>query len=677
MEAHLGDLGVWIAFIASGLGAILLAVDLLRRKQGHVPFTTFNGRNLIPLVVVGAVLATGAMQTALITHNFSIAYVAENNASVTPLIYSITGMWSALAGSILLWGLILTGYLVAVTVRYRKESNDEVIGWALAIIMMVATFFFGLMTGPANPFVTTGSVVPTSGAGPNSLLQNNPLVAIHPPLLYLGMVGFTVPFAFAIASLITGRVSDGLHIDTRRWALIAWTALTIGVVLGAWWSYQVLGWGGFWAWDPVENAALMPWLCATAFVHSIVVEERRGLLRVWNLSLAIGIFALTILATFFTRSGVVLSVHAFSDSSLGTILIGFFAIIVLSSLALIAWRGDALRSSTRIDAAYSREGAFVLNNILFVGFAAVVLVGTVFPMLYQALKGGTVTVGAPYFNSVAVPMGIGILFMMAVAPILSWRAATVKQTAQRMEFQVWFAVGVIVILVISGVRGLFALVGFFLATVALGTALRHLLVEARSERRKGGTGLRAVIGRSGGGMIVHVGVVIMAIGIVASTSYVARTEMVMRPGHVVSFHGHTFLYQGLRTVVTPVKTTTEALILVDGGGPFKPGVSQYAGRASEPVGTPAIDSGFSGDVYLTFDAIGARGGASGAQADQGLAPRSVAIGVIVEPLLPWLWAGGIIIGIGGFMAFVPLRRRRRRPEGERDLVHSESIAASV
>ena len=203
------------------------------------------------------------------------------------------------------------------------------------------------------------------------------------------------------------------------------------------------------------------------------------------------------------------------------------------------------------------------------------------------------------------------------------------------------------------------------------------LLEARSERRKGGTGLRAVIGRSGGGMIVHVGVVIMAIGIVASTSYVARTEMVMRPGHVVSFHGHTFLYQGLRTVVTPVKTTTEAWILVDGGGPFKPGVSQYAGRASEPVGTPAIDSGFSGDVYLTFDAIGARGGASGAQADQGLAPRSVAIGVIVEPLLPWLWAGGIIIGIGGFMAFVPLRRRRRRPEGERDLVQSESIAASV
>ena len=662
MKAHLGAFGIWLAMLSAAVGALLLVVDLLRRKRGAMPFSTLNGRNLVPVVVLGALLATVSMQWALITHDFSLVYVAENNSTVTPLIYTITGMWSALAGSILLWGLILTFFLVAVSWRYRKQANDEVVGWATAVMLIVTTFFFALMAGPANPFLTTGSTVPSSGAGPNALLQNNPLVAIHPPLLYFGMVAFTVPFAFAIAMLITGRIDEGLHVDTRRWALIGWTSLSVGIVLGAWWSYQVLGWGGFWAWDPVENAALMPWLCATAFVHSIVVEERRGLLRVWNLSLAIATFALTILATFFTRSGVIQSVHAFSDSSLGTLLIGFFALVVLGSLALIAWRGDQLRSTTRIDKAFSREGAFVLNNLLFVGFAIVVLLGTVFPLLYQAINGGTVTVGAPYFNSVAVPMGIGLLFLMAVAPVLSWRQASLRAAAKR--FQIPFLVGTlaVVLLVLFGVRGFFPLVGFFLGVIAASSALRSLTLDVKTERGRGNSGIRALTGRSGGGMIVHLGVVILAVGIVASTSYVARGEIVLRAGQTKTFHGHTITYEGLRVVTTPDKVSTQAILNVDGKGTFTPGVSQFAGRSSEPVGTPAIDSGFTGDVYLTFDALGASGGASGAQADQGLKPHTVAIGIIVEPLLPWLWAGGLVIGIGGFLAFVPLRRRRKQPQ---------------
>jgi cytochrome c-type biogenesis protein CcmF len=662
MKAHLGVLGIWLALLSALIGMVLLVIDLIRRRRGAAPFTTLNGRNLVPLVFVGAVLATTAMQWALITHDFSIAYVAENNSSVTPLIYTITGMWSALAGSILLWGLMLTVFLIAVAWRYRTQANDEVVGWATAVMLFVTAFFFALMAGPANPFVTTGSTVPSSGAGPNALLQNNPLVAIHPPLLYFGMVSFTVPFAFAIAMLITGRIDEGLHVDTRRWALIGWTSLTVGIVLGAWWSYQVLGWGGFWAWDPVENAALMPWLCATAFVHSIVVEERRGLMRVWNLSLAIATFALTILATFFTRSGVIESVHAFSDSSLGTLLLVFFAVVVLGSLALIAWRGDKLRSSTRIDAAFSREGAFVLNNLLFVGFAVVVLLGTVFPLLYEAIKGGTITVGSPYFNSVAVPLGIGLLFLMAVAPVLSWRQATLRTAAKRLEIPIWVATLVVVACVIFGVRGLFPLIGFFLGSLAGASAVRTLGAGVRTERGRGGTGLRAFLGRSGGGMIVHIGVVVLAVGIVASTSYVSRGEIILRPGQTVEFHGHSITYERLVLVTSPSKVSTQAVLRVDGGGIFTPGVSQFAGRSSEPVGTPAIDSGLFGDVYLTFDALGASGGASGAQADQSLKPHAVAIGIIIEPLLPWLWAGGLIVGIGGFLAFVPTRRRSKRPD---------------
>jgi cytochrome c-type biogenesis protein CcmF len=671
MKAHLGQAGIWLALVAAGLGMVLIVVDQLRQRSGRPASTTFDGRLLVPVAVVGAATATFAMQWALITHDFSIAYVAENNARVTPLIYSITGMWSALSGSILLWGLVLSLLIVAVLYRYRRQSSDAVVSWAIAVMLGVLAFFFALMAGPANPFVTTGSTVPSSGAGPNALLQNNPLVAIHPPLLYLGMVGFTIPFAFAIAQLITGRIDESWQHDTRRWALLAWTSLSVGIVLGAWWSYQVLGWGGFWGWDPVENAALMPWLVGTAYVHSIIVEERRGLLRVWNLCLAIAAFSLTILGTFFTRSGVVESVHAFSDSSLGPALIGFFAFIVIGSLALIYWRGDELRSSVGLDAAFSREGAFVLNNLLFVAFAVVVLAGTVFPLLYEAVNGGQVTVGAPYFNAIAIPLGIGLLTLMAVAPLLSWRHASGRVVARRLEIPVYVGTALVTVLVTVGVRGLAPLVAFFLGTVAAVSALRSLLLEARAEHRRGGTGLWALRGRSGGGMIVHLGVVLLAMGIVASTSYATRGEINLPRGQVVDFAGHRFEYLGMATVSTPVKSQLLARVQIDDGAVFRPGITQFAGRSSQSVGTPAIDSSLLGDIYLTFDGQGSTGAASAAPVISGLASGSIALGVVVEPLLPWLWAGGLVIGIGGLLAMVPDRRRRRQPTAKQASEESE------
>ena len=243
-------------------------------------------------------------------------------------------------------------------------------------------------------------------------------MAFHPPILYLGFVGFTIPFAFAIASLITGRIGEGWQLATRRWTLFAWAFLTVGIVLGAWWSYQVLGWGGFWAWDPVENASFLPWLCATAYLHSVLVQERRGLLRVWNLSLVIATFSLTILGTFLTRSGVIESVHAFSDSDIGPLLLGFFGVVMATGVGLIAWRGDRLRSPGGIDSVVSREGAFLVNNLLFVVFAFVVLLGTVFPLLYEAFRGQQVTVGAPYFNAMTLPIGLALLFLMSIGPAL-------------------------------------------------------------------------------------------------------------------------------------------------------------------------------------------------------------------------------------------------------------------
>ena len=605
-------------------------------------------------MLAGAVLATLAMEHALITHNFTLVFVAENNSTVTPLLYSITGMWSALAGSILLWGLVLAVVSSLFVWRYRRLGTDPVIRWATLVLYAVSAYFFALMAGPANPFVTAPGV--TQGLGPNSLLQNNPLVAIHPPLLYIGFVTFTVPFAFAIGMLATGRVGDRWQIECRRWTLVAFTFLSVGIVLGAWWSYQVLGWGGFWGWDPVENAALLPWLCGTAYLHSVLVQERRGLMRVWNLSLSIATFALTILGTFLTRSGVITSVHAFSESSLGPLLIGFFFVVVIVGFGLIAWRGDRLRSPGGIDAPLGREGAFLLNNVLFVGFAFVVLLGTLYPLLYEAVTQQQVTVGAPFFNTVAVPAGLTLLFLMAVAPVLSWRKINGTVLWHRLAIPVWIGVGTVVVCVAYGLRGTATLIGFGLGAMAAATAARALVLSVRAAHVRHVGWWRGLVGRANGGMIVHLGVVLLAVGVIAATSYRHQAELALHKGAVVTYDGHRFEFVGLHTATSPSRTSQEALVKVD-GAVFAPATTSF-GSALSVVGTPAIDSGLFGDVYLTFDAVGGLGATSGNQAINNLPSGSVAIGVVIEPLVAWLWAGGLLIGLGGLLALVPGSRRR-------------------
>ncbi|HVB91919.1 MAG TPA: cytochrome c-type biogenesis CcmF C-terminal domain-containing protein [Acidimicrobiales bacterium] len=654
-DAHLGTIGVWLALTASVVGAAVMISGLVRRPATDRPAGTLSdGKTFAPVMLIGALLATAAMEHALVTHDFSLVFVAENNSTATPLLYSITGLWSALAGSIMLWGLVLAVLCTIFVWRYRRVAGDPVIKWATLVLYLVSAFFFALMVGPANPFVTTTDV--TSGLGPNSLLQDNPLVAIHPPLLYTGFVGFTVPFAFAVGMLATGRVGDRWQIECRRWTLVSWTFLSVGIVLGAWWSYQVLGWGGFWGWDPVENAALLPWLCGTAYLHSVLVQERRGLMRVWNLSLSVATFALTILGTFLTRSGVINSVHAFSQSSLGPILISFFFVVVIGGFGLIAWRGDRLRSPGGIDAPLGREGAFLINNVLFVGFAFVVLLGTVYPLLYEAVTQQQVTVGAPFFNTVAVPVGLALLFLMAVAPALSWRKISGAVLWQRLAVPVWVGVLTVVLCVSFGRRGLAPLVGFGLGAVAAATAARALVLAVGAARTRHAGWWRGLVGRTNGGMIVHFGVVVLAVGVIAATTYRHQTELALHRGAVVSYDGHRFEFVGLRVVTSPSQRADQALVKVD-GGVFAPATTNF-GSALSTVGTPAIDSGLWGDVYLTFDAVGGVGATSGSQPVANLPADSVAIGVVIEPLLAWLWAGGLLIGLGGILALVPGSRRR-------------------
>jgi cytochrome c-type biogenesis protein CcmF len=386
-----------------------------------------------------------------------------------------------------------------------------------------------------------------------------------------------------------------------------------------------------------------------------MVQQRRGLLRVWNLSLVIATFSLTILGTFLTRSGVIQSVHTFSDSTIGPLLIGFFALVLVVGVGLIAWRGDRLRSPGGIDAPLSREGAFLGNNVLFVAFAFVVLLGTVFPLLYQALNNTQVTVGAPYFNALAVPLGLALLFLMGIAPALPWRKTTMAVMRGRIAVPAALAVVTVVACVIGGVHGLEPLVAFGLGAFAAASAGRALFLSVRlawrgaitagaSPARAVLAGWRGFVGRANGGMVVHLGVVVIAVGLAAATSFGQRGEVRLSPGQTATFDGHTVEFVGYRTVRTPASTAQQAVMRVDGGGDFRPALTSFGSNSSNVVGTPSIDSGWRDDVYLTIDKI-----PSGS---------SVVIGVVVQPLVSWMWVGGALLVVGTLLSAIPGRRRR-------------------
>ncbi|MGH9183856.1 MAG: heme lyase CcmF/NrfE family subunit [Acidimicrobiales bacterium] len=641
MTAVVGRAGVTLGLAACLFGVVTLAAGLRRRR----PPLLAVGSTYAWLALAGAVLAAVAMEIALVTHDFSLVYVAENGSLSTPLLYTVASMWGALEGSIILWSLVLCGFTVAVVRRFRARRSDPLVGWATLVLLAVASFFFALMLGPADPFRTVAGAVPTDGPGPNPLLQNHPLMAFHPPILYLGYVGFSVPFAFAVAGLVTGRVGEGWLAATRRWTVVAWGFLTTGIVLGAWWSYEVLGWGGFWAWDPVENASLLPWLTGTAYLHSVMVQERRGMLRVWNLSLLLATFALTILGTFLTRSGVLDSVHSFTESEIGVWLLSFFALTVVVTVGLIGWRGDRLRAPGRIDSPVSREGAFLGNNVLFAAFAFVVVLGTVFPLVVEAVNGDRISVGRPYFDRMTAPIGLALLFLMAVAPVLPWRKASGELLRTRLYWPAWAGAGAVVVAVALGARGLVPLVTFGLGGLAAGAAARQLVLAAGAARRRGGSAWGALVGRANGGMVVHLGVVVVAVAFAASSSYARSDEVRLAEGESARTAGHTLTYLGTDEETTPQKTVISARVRVDGGRVYAPALNQFP-NATQTIGTPSVRPGLDEDVYLTLVA---------APEDEG---GTAVIGVVVQPLVTWLWIGGGIMALGAALAVSPGRRRR-------------------
>ena len=634
MTAFLGTVGVGLGLVGAIGGAATLVMALFSRRREHHRRVFW----WVGAMTAGCVLAVLAMEVGLLRDDFSMQYVAANSTRATPWLYKIATLWGALEGSLLLWALVLSGYVTAVSISFRRRIEDRLVAWALLTMLAVCVFFFGLLAAPADPFGTL-LVAPLDGDGLNPLLRNHPLMAIHPVMLYLGYVGFTVPFGFAVAALITGRLGEGWLVTTRVWTLIAWGSLTVGILLGAWWSYEVLGWGGYWAWDPVENASLLPWLTGTAFLHSVIVQERRGMLRVWNLSLLLATFALTIFGTFLTRSGVIDSVHEFSASSLGPLLLGLFAAILVVSVALIGWRGDQLRSPGSIDSPVSREGAFLANNLLFTLFAFIVLLGTVFPLIVEAINNDQLAVGRPYFDRMLLPLGVALLLVMGIAPLLTWRSTSAHLLGNRALGPAALGALTMAAAVWLGAEGFGPVLGIGLGGFVIGSAVRHLVLTARRQ------GWRAATGRAGGGMVAHIGVSLLAFGFIASTSFSEEGEFQLRPGEVGSVAGHQIRFVQLTDEMDGPNRVVRAQIEVEGRGIYAPAITQYP-TFGRPIATPSVATSLVDDVYLSLVAIPEENS------------DVVVVRVLVEPLVGWIWVGGFVIAAGTVLAIVPERRKR-------------------
>jgi cytochrome c-type biogenesis protein CcmF len=505
--------------------------------------------------------------------------------------------------------------------------------------------------------------VPLDGPGPNPLLQNHILMAIHPPLLYLGYVGMTVPFAFAVGAMLSGEIGSNDWIKlTRRWTLLSWGFLSAAIIAGMWWSYEVLGWGGYWAWDPVENASFMPWLTATAFLHSAIMQERRGMLRLWNVNLVVGTFVLTILGTFLTRSGIISSVHAFTTGTIGYFFLAFIALVLIASLGLVAGNSDRLGSVGSLDSAASRETVFLLNNLFLTVFMFTVLVGTLFPLVAEAIRGVKVSVGEPFFNRMSLPVVIVLVFLMGVGPALPWGRASRDEMRRKLVPPAAGAALLLAIALAAGMRNAYALAVVALAGYSIVANAREIVIgmQARHEARGEAWGVALLKLASGnrrrfGGYLAHMGVFAVAIGIAASSSMRSDREATLKPGESVTVAGRTLRLKSVwgreETQRSVVGATLE---FVENGrvtGIIEPRMNFYP-ASQQPVPTPAVRGSLLGDVYVNLQAFRPDG-------------SNVTVKVIYEPLVPWIWAGGLIVVLGAITSILPQRVRVAREAGAR------------
>ena len=665
-----------------------------------------SGRRAVYCLAALLVGATAILQAAFLRSDFTYKLVAEGSSTDTPTFYKVTAMWATQDGSLLLWALLMSLFSSAVLFLTRRRLR-EIAPWATAVLAVVAGFFLLLMVGWENPFETI-SPAPAEGAGLNPLLRH-PAMMIHPPMLYTGYVGFAIPFAFAVGALITRRTGADWIRATRRFALVAWTFLSAGIMLGALWSYTELGWGGYWAWDPVENASLMPWLVGTAFIHSIMVQEKRGMLRIWNASLIMATFALALLGTFLVRSGILDSIHAFGASTIGVQFLIFIAIVVVGSAVLVVSRLESLRSDARLDSLASREAFFLLNNLVLVGLCVVIFWGTFFPLISEAVAGEEASVGPPWFNRLTTPLALVLVLLSGVGPLLAWRRVTPSVLGRAFALPLGFALLMLTLmLALTNASDspasliMFTLVAFVLAVVAQelwrGTAARRVMTGDPWPRA-----LARLVGRNRrryGGFIVHVGIALLFLGVAASSAFVEQRDVRLSPGESTRVGDYELTYREATADLggdadgTGAPVSFGAVIEARRGDDrhtleptrnFYPAASATGpiARYFEGEATSEVDVrwGLRRDLWLAIRPDVAALTPIARRLDERLAnadadqqaraiaalsevyrrdPPPAAFRVLVSPLVAWIWIGGAIVLLGALIAAWPSPEARLR-----------------
>ena len=642
------SLGSFLLLASFVVCAYAIAASVVGARQRSLRLIE-SGTGAFYLVTALMTVASGVIVHAFVTNNYAIKYVQRYSDSAQPLAYKIASYWGGLDGSIMFW-VFLLGIFGAVAVYTNRERHRELIPYVVAVISAVQMFFIFLMVVHNNPFSTFLAQAPTEGKGLNPLLQNF-YMAIHPPSLYIGFVAMTIPFAFGMSALITGHLDDSWLRAVRRWTMIGWLFLSFGLTLGMLWAYEELGWGGFWGWDPVENAGLLPWFTATAFLHSVMVQERRGMLRVWNVTLVILTFFLTIFGTFMTRSGVVQSVHAFGeDRELAWMFTVFMIAIVTFSFGFVIYRLPLLRSRHALDSWVSREAAFLANNWILLFSAFFVLFATMFPTLSEAVRGRRLTVGPPFFNKWMLPIGLILLLLTGIGPLLAWRKSTLRNLVEQFLWPSLACVATGVALYAVGVRVWTSGVCFALCAFVVTTVLQELVRGAQV--RKGATGtdiVTAMIGLVGrsrrryGGYIVHVGIVLMFLGF-AGQGFHREEQVPLKVGQQTTVGPFTVRHDALRVTNDAQKQMVTADVSVFEGSKqidrMHPARWFFAKHEDEPTTEVAIRRAVSEDLYLVLGSYN-------------VSTQEATYKIVINPLVNWIWFGFAVMALGTGLALLP------------------------
>lgn len=665
--AELGSFAVMAAF-AVALYTIFTGALGGKTRRHEMIVSAENGL----LAAFGLLLLSSSCLVYLfVTKDFQVKYVAMHSSWDLGFPYNVAAFWSGMEGSLLLWAFILSSYGFAITLINRKRRG-ALTSYSHAVLAAVLAFFTGVISFYENPFARL-DFVPADGQGLNPLLIH-PAMAIHPPMLYLGYVGFAVPFAFAMAALLSREMEEGWIRATRRWTLFPWFFLGTGQLLGGKWAYVVLGWGGYWGWDPVENSAMLPWLTGTAFLHSVMIQEKKGMLKVWNMALIILTFTLCIYGTFLTRSGVVSSVHAFAQSEIGPLFLGFVVLTVVSSSYLLWSRRGLLKSRNVFESPVSRESGFLMNNVMFLGATFAVFWGTMFPVFSEWVTGTKVTVGAPYFNKIMVPIGLILMGLTGIGPLLAWRHTSGKSLLRHFSIPALIGLAAFLGLVAGGVREVYALISLSLCAFVTTTIVSEFHRGALARRRSSGESYLAALKtltfrnkRRYGGYVVHFGIVLLFLGF-TGTAFNAETDAKLRPGESKQIRDYVLTYKGDSREQNDSTIDIRAFVGVQKSGEplgtMKPGILTYYKRPDQQrVTEVSIHSTLREDLYVILEGQGEDGVSF--------------LRIHVNPLVSWVWIGGFIVTLGTIIVMLPDGKTggRGREDVAAEVSHGREVKA--